>query len=164
MSSALPRAIVPDGSTSRTSETRSRSASACATAPPSAPQPTIAMKPMGVDYSNGMSGLAGTAALVTGGSRGIGLSIAKAFVASGAQVAITGRNQSHLDAAAKMLGERAYALQADVSKPDDASRAVDAAASRFGGLDVLVNNAGVGLMRPVAELSVADWRQTLDTN
>ena len=111
-----------------------------------------------------MSGLAGTVALITGGSRGIGLSIAKAFVASGARVAITGRHQTHLDAAAQMLGEGAYALQADVSNPDAASRAIDAAASRFGGLDVLVNNAAIGIMRPVAEFSVADWQQTIDTN
>jgi 3-oxoacyl-[acyl-carrier protein] reductase len=122
------------------------------------------MKPMGVDYSNGMSGLAGTAALVTGGSRGIGLSIAKAFVAHGARVAITGRNQSHLDAAAQTLGEGAYPLQADVSRPEAAARAVDAAAAHFGGLDVLVNNAAVGLMRPVADFSVADWQQIIDTN
>jgi 3-oxoacyl-[acyl-carrier protein] reductase len=111
-----------------------------------------------------MSGLAGTAALITGGSRGIGLSIAKALVAQGARVAITGRNQSHLDAAAQTLGEGAYPLQADVSKPEAAARAVDAAAAHFGGLDVLVNNAAVGLMRPVAECSVADWQQTIDTN
>jgi NAD(P)-dependent dehydrogenase (short-subunit alcohol dehydrogenase family) len=111
-----------------------------------------------------MSGLAGTVALVTGGSRGIGLSIAKAFVASGASVAITGRHQTHLDAAAQMLGEGAYALQADVSNPDAASRAIDAAASRFGGLDVLVNNAAIGIMRPVAEFSIAEWQQTIDTN
>ena len=111
-----------------------------------------------------MSGLGGTAAVITGGSRGIGLAIAKAFVARGGRVAITGRNQSHLDAAVQTLGEGAYALQADVSKPEQASRAIDAAASRFGGLDVLVNNAGIGLMRPVAELSIAEWQQTLDTN
>jgi 3-oxoacyl-[acyl-carrier protein] reductase len=111
-----------------------------------------------------MSGLAGTVALITGGSRGIGLSIAKAFVASGASVAITGRHQTHLDAAAQMLGEGAYALQADVSNPDAASRAIDAAASRFGGLDVLVNNAAIGIMRPVAEFSIAEWQQTIDTN
>ncbi len=111
-----------------------------------------------------MSGLPGTAVFVTGGSRGIGLSIAKAFVAGGARVAITGRNQSHLDAAAKTLGAGAYALQADVSKPEEASRAIDTAASRLGGLDVLVNNAAVGLMRPVADFSIADWQQTIDTN
>jgi 3-oxoacyl-[acyl-carrier protein] reductase len=111
-----------------------------------------------------MRGLAGTAVLVTGGSRGIGLSIAQAFVAGGARVAITGRTQSHLDAAAKALGEGAYALRADVRQPDEASQAIDAAASRFGGLDVLVNNAAVGLMRPVAELSFADWQQTIETN
>jgi 3-oxoacyl-[acyl-carrier protein] reductase len=111
-----------------------------------------------------MSGLAGTVALITGGSRGIGLSIAKALVDNGARVAITGRQQTHLDAAAKMLGEGAVALQADVSDPDAAARAIDAAASRFGGLDVLVNNAAIGIMRPVAEFSIADWQQTIDTN
>jgi len=103
-------------------------------------------------------------AVVTGGSRGIGLAIASALVSRGARVIITGRDQQHLDKAAQTLGAQVHAVRADVSKADDAARAIGAAVDRFGGLDLLVNNAGVGLFASVAEMSVAAWEQTIDTN
>jgi 3-oxoacyl-[acyl-carrier protein] reductase len=111
-----------------------------------------------------MRDLHSTVAIVTGGSRGIGLAIAEAFVSRGAKVVITGRDQSHLDAAVGRLGESVHAIRADVGNPDEAARAVDAAAARFGGIDVLVNNAGVGLFANVADLSIAAWKQVIDTN
>jgi NAD(P)-dependent dehydrogenase (short-subunit alcohol dehydrogenase family) len=111
------------------------------------------------------SALQSTAVIVTGGSRGIGLAIASALASRGAKVAITGREQQHLDSAVAALAPAVvHAIRGDVSKPDEASRAVDAAAERLGGLDVLVNNAGVGLFANVADLSIANWQQVIDTN
>jgi NAD(P)-dependent dehydrogenase (short-subunit alcohol dehydrogenase family) len=110
----------------------------------------------------------GCAAIVTGGSRGIGFAIAEALVAHGASVAITGRNLAHLDEAVATLGARTsgrvHALRADLRDPAAAARAVDAAADRFGGLDVLVNNAGVGLFADTAQMTTEQWRDVIDTN
>ena len=115
--------------------------------------------------------LAGRIAVITGGSRGIGNAIARAFVAGGARVLITGRSSSDLDTAAKGLrsvpgaaSEAVQVFRADVRRSAEAASAIDAAVSRFGGLDVLVNNAGVGLFAPVADMSVDDWQQILETN
>jgi NAD(P)-dependent dehydrogenase (short-subunit alcohol dehydrogenase family) len=102
---------------------------------------------------------------VTGGSRGIGLAIAGAFVERGARVVITGRDQNHLDeAAARFSRDAVLPVRADVGKPDEAGCAIDAAVERFGGLDVLVNNAGVGHFANVADMSTADWQKVIDTN
>src|SRR5689334_619718 len=95
--------------------------------------------------------LAGKVAVVTGGSRGIGLAIAAALVDAGGSVSITGRTLATLDEARKQLarGEsgragRVHTSVADVRDADDASRAVERAVEQFGGLDILVNNAGIG--------------------
>jgi 3-oxoacyl-[acyl-carrier protein] reductase len=108
--------------------------------------------------------LQSTVAVVTGGSRGIGLAIARAFVSRGARVVITGRDQKHLDEAAASAPEAMHAVRADVGKPEEALRAIDAAVQRFGGLDVLVNNAGVGRFANAVDMTVAQWQQTIDTN
>src|SRR3954464_10143454 len=101
-----------------------------------------------------MSSLRGKVALVTGGSRGIGAAIARGLVADGVQVAITGRSAAHLSAARPAIeaaGPGAVeTLQADVRSYDEISRAIDATAARFGGLDILINNAGVGIFADVA--------------
>ncbi len=115
-----------------------------------------------------MNALTGKAALVTGGSRGIGFAIAHALVAEGANVVITGRNDAHLSAARPEL-ERAgpgavEALRADVRNYEEVGGAIDAAVGRFGGLDVLVNNAGVGIFADVADMTPAQWAQVIDTN
>ena len=109
--------------------------------------------------------LSATVAVVTGGSRGIGLAIAGAFLERGARVIITGRDQQNLDQVAARFSTGALlAVRADVGDADDARRAIDAAVERFGGIDVLVNNAGVGHFAHVAEMSVSDWRTIIDTN
>ena len=110
--------------------------------------------------------LSGKVALVTGGSRGIGLAIASALSTAGASVAIAGRDESQLEAARRRLGvgERIHTVKADVRDSSDAARAVASAVDAFGGLDILVNNAGVGLFRNVAEMSVDEWRRVIDTN
>ena len=93
----------------------------------------------------------GKVAIVTGGSRGIGLAIARALVAEGVQVTITGRDEAHLSAARRQLEGAGpgsvETLRADVRKYDDVEQAIDATVARFGGLDILVNNAGVGSLR-----------------
>src|SRR4249919_1372299 len=104
--------------------------------------------------------------IVTGGSKGIGLAIARAFLGRGMQVAISARNETELAGAARALGsnEAVLAVRADVRDPADAQRLIDETVSRFGGVDVLVNNAGVGKFGNVADMSLDDWRQVLDTN
>ena len=105
-----------------------------------------------------------TVALVTGGSKGIGFAIAKALAASGASVVITGRDRKDLDRAQAELGARVFAVAADVRQPAEVQAAVRDAADRFGGLDLLVNNAGVGLFKNTADMSLAEWQTVIDTN
>jgi NAD(P)-dependent dehydrogenase (short-subunit alcohol dehydrogenase family) len=116
-----------------------------------------------------MDSLSGKVAVITGGSRGIGLAIARVLLAQGAAVAITGTNPGHLDAAGKELGvngggDRVLALRADVRSYDEVEQALSSVSERFGGLDILINNAGVGVFRSVAETTVDEWHRVLDTN
>jgi len=111
----------------------------------------------------------GKVALVTGGSRGIGLAIARALVERGAQVAITATSDATLQTGAAELEKVAAAgavlpIRADVRRHEQVEQAIEDAARHFGGLDVLVNNAGVGLFRPVADMTVDEWHRVIDTN
>ena len=110
------------------------------------------------------SALDGTVALVTGGSKGIGFAIANALVADGASVVITGRHRRELERAQAELGSRAFAVVADVRNPAEVAAAVREPVDRFGGLDVLVNNAGIGLFKNAADMPIADWQAVIDTN
>src|SRR5437762_6907299 len=105
-------------------------------------------------------------AIVTGGSKGIGFAIAQALLEQGSQVAIGARSADELAQAARRLagGDRILTVRADVREPGDAERLVADTVRRFGGLDVLVNNAGVGLFADVADMSTEEWRQVIDTN
>jgi NAD(P)-dependent dehydrogenase (short-subunit alcohol dehydrogenase family) len=115
-----------------------------------------------------MHTLTGKVAIVTGGSRGIGLAIARELIADGAQVAITGKSAAHLSAARPRLegaGPGALeTLQADVRSYADVRHAVDAVVARFGGLDILINNAGIGIFKPVASMAPEEWATVIDTN
>ena len=106
--------------------------------------------------------LANAVVLVTGGSSGIGKGIAHTLAQSGAKVAITGRDRARLEAAAKEVG--AHAIHADVSKEDDASRAVREVLATFGHLDVLVNNAGLGVFAPLVDMQLAGFERVFATN
>ena len=107
-------------------------------------------------------------ALVTGGSRGIGRAIAERLLEQGARVAICGRGQAALDSALKEMrarhGDAVYGQTADVGRADQVSALFRSLDERFGKLDVLVNNAGIGLFSPTAELTAEQWRQVIDTN
>ena len=115
-----------------------------------------------------MDSLNGKVAIVTGGSRGIGLAIARALVAEGVRVAVTGRSAAHLSAARRSIeaaGPGAVeTLQADVRNRADVQRAVDATTARFGGLDIAINNAGVGVFTNVAAMTPEQWSEVIDTN
>ena len=106
----------------------------------------------------------GRVALVTGGSRGIGLGIAAALLEKGIAVSITGRDAGALEAARKELGKDSMTVRADVQNEGEAARAVEETVSRLGGLDILVNNAGVGVFAAIAEMTPAQWRQVMQTN
>jgi NAD(P)-dependent dehydrogenase (short-subunit alcohol dehydrogenase family) len=111
----------------------------------------------------------GKVALVTGGSRGIGLAVARALVERGAQVAITATSDTTLRAGAAVLKDiggatAVFPVRADARRSEEVEDAVGAAVKHFGGLDVLVNNAGIGLFRPVAEMTVEEWHRVIDTN
>ena len=106
--------------------------------------------------------IAGARALVTGGSEGIGRGIAEALVAKGAKVAIMGRNQEKLAAAADEIG--ALAVTGDVSREEDAERAVATVLERFGGLEILVNNAGIGYFAPLVEMHKAEFERVFAVN
>ena len=115
-----------------------------------------------------METLRGKVALVTGGSRGIGLAIARALAADGVNVSVTGLSDAHLSAARPKIesaGPSAVeTLRADVRRYDDIDRAVNATVGRFGGLDILINNAGVGIFADVADMTPAQWSEVMDTN
>lgn len=111
-----------------------------------------------------MTTLIGKTAIVTGGSRGIGLAIARALVTSDVNVMITGTKQQPLEDAIRELGALAMAQRADVRDYADVERAFNAAAAHFGGVDILVNNAGVGVFTPVANMSIDQWHQVIETN
>ena len=113
--------------------------------------------------------LTGRAAVVTGGSRGIGLATAMALRAEGAHVLVCGRSGPAVDGARSHIERspgpgRVAAVAADVRRHDDAQRLVATALEELGGLDILVNNAGVGRFAPLDELSVDDWVETIETN
>src|SRR5262249_4759571 len=115
-----------------------------------------------------MESLHGKVAIVTGGSRGIGLAIARALVAENVQVAVTGRNEAQLSRARQAI-ERAgpgavETLRADVRDYEQISRAVDATSARFGALDFLINNAGVGIFADVGAMTLQQWSEVIDTN
>jgi NADP-dependent 3-hydroxy acid dehydrogenase YdfG len=108
--------------------------------------------------------------VVTGGTKGIGFAIARALVAAGSRVMITGRDEARVSqAVAKLRASIADdgAIEgrvADVRDRAAIERAIGDAAAVFGSLDTLVNNAGIGVFRPIDALTDADWHSVIDTN
>ncbi|MBV9564844.1 MAG: 3-oxoacyl-ACP reductase FabG, partial [Bradyrhizobium sp.] len=113
--------------------------------------------------------LRGRVALVTGGSRGIGAAICRSLAEAGAAVAVNYRERA--DAANQLVtelrgrgGARALPVAADVSRPDEVGKMVDAVQSELGPIDILVNNAGIAIVRGVDDLTEADFDQTIAVN
>src|ERR1700757_3663264 len=104
------------------------------------------------------------AALITGGNSGIGLVTARLFVAEGARVAITGRNQATLEATAKELGPNALAIVADATDIAATEKAVAQAAEKFGKLDIVFANAGISANTPIGGTSLETFESVLKTN
>ena len=111
-----------------------------------------------------MGSLEGKAALVTGGTSGIGLAIAERFLAEGASVVVTGRDEQLGSRAAETLGARAWFCGADAAEQDDVAASVAFAVERLGGLDILVNNAGIGVEARLIDTPVADFDRTMAVN
>ena len=124
-----------------------------------------------IDLMTNVAAVEGRRAIVTGGSRGIGLATAAALRSAGAHVLICGRSADALAEAVDRLradpgpaGGLVTSARVDVGEPDQARRLIRTAVDEMGGLDILINNAGVGRFAPLAELSDEDWRETFDTN
>ena len=114
-----------------------------------------------------MNNLTNKVAYITGGSKGIGLGIAKTLVEQGMRVAITSRNLLTAKEAAASISSYAskvLALESDVSSLAYEMKAIQQVTNHFGQLDVVVANAGVGHFAPIESLSEEDWKSTIDTN
>ena len=111
--------------------------------------------------------LNGNVALVTGGSRGIGRAIAHRLATLGASVAICGRDRAALEDSSNSLqeaGARVFSHVADVAYADQVSELIRKTESALGPIQILVNNAGIGLFGPAHEKSEADWNRVLNSN
>ena len=109
-------------------------------------------------------GLAGRACVVTGASRGIGLATARMLAAEGARVLLSARGEERLERAVAECPGEAHALALDVTAADAGERTVAACEERFGGIDVLVNNAGTTRMASLDELGDEDWQEQWELN
>ena len=108
--------------------------------------------------------LAGKKALITGGNSGIGLATARLFIAEGAQVAITGRDQKTLDEAVADLGPRARGYRADITVAEDRKRVFAALAQDFGRLDIVFANAGISGRTPTGSTDEAIFEKVIHTD
>ena len=108
--------------------------------------------------------LANKTALITGGNSGIGLATAKLFVAEGAKVVITGRNQATLDAAARELGPNALAIVADATDIAATEAAIGKGAEKFGKYDIVFANAGIAGGTPLGSATVEAFEKVISTN
>jgi len=111
--------------------------------------------------------LEGKSAVVTGGTRGIGRAVAEALLGAGASVAICGRSAEAVSRAVAELGAaggKVAGCPADVSNPGDVAALFRTVDEQLGGIDILINNAGVGVFASVADLTPEEWRRTIGTN
>ena len=114
-----------------------------------------------------MFDLTGKVAFVTGASRGFGQVIAQALANAGADMALFARTEEGLTETAQLVqkaGHRALICVGDIMRPSDVTLAVDKTVDQFGKLDILINNAGIIVRRPVEELTDEDWFSVINTN
>lgn len=112
--------------------------------------------------------LNGKTALITGASRGIGRAAALALARAGCNIAVNYLNsEADAESAAASVreaGPRSCVVQADVSRPEEVERLIATVERQLSAIDILVNNAGINPTKPLAELGLSDWRQTMDAN
>ena len=112
--------------------------------------------------------LQGKTALITGGTKGIGYGVAEALLQQGMNVAITSRSKENAEEAGNRLGKnvssRVLPLEADVRNLEDQQRAVRDTVEKFGGIDVLIANAGLGHFASIEDLTDEQWHETIDIN
>lgn len=112
--------------------------------------------------------LDGKIAWITGGTKGLGLAMAHALAGAGADIVINSRTPDQAEAVAKEIaakhGRRALGLQADVTQADQVKALVDRVTQEFGGVDILINNAGINVRRPTVELPLSEWQRVVDIN
>ena len=101
---------------------------------------------------------------MTGASSGIGAATARRLAGNGCNVALAARREDRLNALATELGDNAFSAPTDITDPEAAAALVARTVERFGSVDVLVNNAGLGLYAPIAEGNPADWRRMFEVN
>jgi NAD(P)-dependent dehydrogenase (short-subunit alcohol dehydrogenase family) len=115
-----------------------------------------------------MNSLDGKVAIVTGGTRGIGKALARTLLEQDCSVVICSRSEKDVNESVRQLSQAATGRIAghrcNVGDPDQVQSLVDLAASRFGGVDILINNAGVGLFADVREITTKQWKEVIDTN
>lgn len=111
-----------------------------------------------------MSRLSNKIAVITGAGTGIGRAIARAFIREGARVALVGRRKEPLDSLAQEAGDSALVLAGDVSRQIDIDRILAEAITRFGGLNVLVNNAGILHIGTAEQITEAQWDESFAIN
>jgi NAD(P)-dependent dehydrogenase (short-subunit alcohol dehydrogenase family) len=108
--------------------------------------------------------LSGKTAIVTGAGTGIGRAIALAFAREGAKVALVGRRLTHLESVAGEIGDRAVAIPASVSDHNSVYRVIEETVSRFGQINILVNNAGILHVGTAEQITESQWDETFNTN
>lgn len=111
-----------------------------------------------------MPNLTGKVAIVTGSTKGIGLAVAERMINEGASVVVSARTEADVEAVAQRLGDDAIGVPCDVADPDACEHLVDRTVERFGRVDVLVNNAGFGTFKSIADMTVDEWRRQIDVN
>ena len=115
-----------------------------------------------------MPNLTGKVAIVTGSTKGIGLSVAEHLARAGASVVVSARTAADVEATAVSLAASArgtvVGIPCDVADPAQCAALIEEAVRRLGRLDILVNNAGLGIFKPITELSVEEWRLQVDVN
>lgn len=116
---------------------------------------------------NNLFDLTGKRAVVTGASSGLGADAALAYAEYGADVALLARRVEKLDSVKKeieRMGRRAFSIACDVTSEESVKNAIAEANKALGGIDILLNNAGIGMLGSVVDLTEADWDKTFDTN
>jgi len=111
-----------------------------------------------------MPNLTGKVAIVTGATKGIGLAIAERMINEGMSVVVSARTEADVASVAARLGDNAMGVACDVADPAACAAMVDAAVERFGRLDVLVNNAGLGIFKSISEMTIEEWQLQVDVN